>query len=195
MRSRPTAALALVLLASLPVLAQTAPPSKPGVRDLTFLSGHWVDSTGNRVAEEVWMPLSGDAMVGVRRVVSDGKLVVVELLSIREEAGGPVLRLRRFNGDLAAREEKGAPVSLPLVERTERYVRFSGTEPGAPGEVTVTYKLETGTLKATLTREGKTDDFRFRAVRGEGPGGSRRWGGRRPGPQSEAPPSTGGGGA
>lgn len=195
MRPRPTAVLILLLLAASPALAQAPAPAKPALRDLAFLTGHWGDSAANRLSEEVWSSSSGDSMVGMRRHVSDGKLVSVELLSIREEAGGPVLRLRRFSGDLVAKEEKGAPVSLPLVERTERYARFSGTEPGAPGEVTVAYKLEGGLLKATVTRDGRTDDLRYRPMRNEAGGASRRWGGRRPGPQSEAPPSTGGGGA
>jgi hypothetical protein len=196
MRSRLTAALGLALLVSFPLSAQTPVPPKPTLKDLAFLAGHWVDSSQRNLSEEVWSQSSGDSMVGMWRYTSDGKLKVLELLSIREEAAGLVLRIRHFDADLVAKEDKGTPVVLPLVERSERYARFSGPAAGGAGEVTVSYQRDRESLKATVTKEGKSEEFRFRPMRDEGPGSQRRWhGGGRPAPRSEAPPSTGSGGA
>ncbi|HUM00781.1 MAG TPA: DUF6265 family protein [Thermoanaerobaculia bacterium] len=197
MRSRLTAALGLALLVSFPLLAQTPAPPKPTLKDLGFLAGHWVDSSERHLSEEVWSQSSGDSMVGMWRYMSEGKTKVIELLSIRDEAGGPVLRIRHFDADLVAREDKGAPVALPLVERSERYARFSGPAAGGKGAVTVSYQRDRDGLKATVTKDGSSEEFRFRQSRDEGPGSPRRWhgGGGRPAPKSEAPPSTGSGGA
>lgn len=195
MRRRPTAALALALLVTFAAPAQTPPPPKPKLQDLAFLTGHWVDSSEGHLSEEVWSEPSGDSMVGMWRFVSEGKVRLFELLSIREEADGIVLRLRHFDPAFVAREEKGAPVVLPLVERTERYARFSGPASGPAGELTVSYRRDGDALKATVTKDGKSEEFRFRLMRNDGTGPSRRWPGRRSVPKSEAPPSTRSGGA
>jgi len=195
MKTRWTAALALALLVSYTAPAQTPQPPKPKLQDLSFLSGHWVDSSERHLSEEVWSQPSGDSMVGMWRYVSEGKVRLFELLSIREEADGVVLRLRHFDPGFVAREEKEAPVVLPLVERTERSARFSRPASGSAGELTLSYRRDGDALKATVTKEGKSEEFRFRQMRNDGTGPSRRWPGRRAVPKSEAPPSTGSGGA
>jgi hypothetical protein len=158
---------AAVILAASPVPAQPAPkptPAKRTLADLTFLSGHWVEVTGRNLSEEIWTLPAGDSMAGVWRYVEEGRVRVLELLVIRQEAGGPVLRLRHFDPDLVAREEKGAPVILPLVAVEKQSARFE--EPGASGAGTVSlaYRRDGETLAVTLTKAGKVEEFRFRRM-------------------------------
>jgi hypothetical protein len=169
MKSRTLAALPLgaILLAASLAPAQPVPkptPAKRTLADLAFLSGHWVEVTGRNLSEEIWTLPAGDSMAGVWRYVEEGRLRIVELLAIRQEAGGPVLRLRHFDPDLGAREEKGAPVTLPLVAAGKQSARFEGPAVGGAGMVSLAYRRDGEMLEVTLTTAGKSQEFRFRRM-------------------------------
>ena len=137
---------------------------KRTVADVAFLAGHWVDVTGRNLSEEIWTLPAGDSMAGVWRYVEEGRVRIFELLAIRQEAGGPVLRLRHFDPDLVAREEKGAPVVLPLVATERQSARFEGPDIGGAGTVSLAYRRDGESLAVTLTRAGKSEEFRFRRM-------------------------------
>jgi len=132
------------------------------------MSGHWVDASEKHFSEEVWTAPSGDSMIGMWRLVTDGKVRIFELLSLKQEGEGVVLRIRHFDPSFVSREEKTTPVALPLVERRERFARFTGPAVGSPGEVTLAYQREGETLTGTLTKGEKSQEFRFR-LRKEAP--------------------------
>ena len=164
-RARVTAVV-LALLVSSPASAEApAPasaPAKATLQDVAFLSGHWVDASEKHLSEEVWTAPSGDSMIGMWRLVADGKVRLFELLSLKQEGEGVVLRIRHFDPSFVSREEKTTPVALPLVERRERFARFTGPAVGSPGEVTLAYQREGETLTGTLTKGEKSQEFRFR---------------------------------
>lgn len=169
MKSRTLAAvpLAAALLAASFALAQPAPkptPAKRTLADVAFLSGHWVEVTGRNLSEEIWTLPAGDSMAGVWRYVEEGRVRILELLAIRQEAAGPVLRLRHFDPDLVAREEKGAPVILPLVAVEKQSAWFEGLAAGGSGTVSLGYRRDGETLAVTLTKAGKIEEFRFRRM-------------------------------
>lgn len=150
---------ALVCLVPFPVLA--APP--PVLADFGWLSGRWVDDSGGNLSEEVWNAPSGDAMQGMWRYVVGGKAQIYEILTISEEDGGLVMRIRHFDPKLVAREEKTAPVALRLVSSTSQSGVFEGPEAGGSGLVKVTYVLMAdGMLKVTLEKAGRKEGFSFR---------------------------------
>lgn len=169
MKSRPFAALSLAVLVFAASAAPAQPAPKPNaakrtVADLAFLAGHWVEVTGRNLSEEIWTLPAGDSMAGVRRYVEEGRVRVLELLVLRQEAGGPVLRLRHFDPDLVAREEKGAPVILPLVAAEKQSARFEGPAVGTSGTISLAYRRDGETLGVTLTKAGKVEEFRFRRM-------------------------------
>ena len=129
---------------------------------MAWIAGHWVDDSEGALSEEVWAAPSGDSMIGMWRYVAKGKLQIFELLSITEEEGGPVFRLRHFDPRMVAREEKDKPLALKLVSFKDGEAAFEG--PGQPaGTVRLTYR-RTGAdaLSVTLDKDGSSQAFQFR---------------------------------
>jgi hypothetical protein len=187
MKTLRLAVFVVCLLPAVAVLAQapgrSAPPTA-ALPEVAFLAGHWAEVSEKVVSEEIWTASSGDSMTGSWRYVADGKLQSLALLSIREEGGTPVLRIRHFDADLVPREEKA--LVLKLVDKGNRYARFEGSAAGSSGPVTLVYKRDGDALSGTLTRDGKSEEFRFRLRRWGGASSSDRFRHRRPneGPRS-----------
>lgn len=84
--------------------------------DVAWLAGRWVGPGLGGESEEVWLPPAGDRMAGVFTLRRDGAVVFHELMVLLESEGSLELRLRHFNADLTAWEEKESTgVSFPLV--------------------------------------------------------------------------------
>ena len=106
-----------------------APGSKPPaatIVDMAWLAGHWTGSALGGVSEEVWMPPSQGMMLGMYRLMVGDKPRFFELLTITEEGGSLMLRLKHFKADLSGWEEKDVSVSFPLVAKSGSFVQFSG---------------------------------------------------------------------
>lgn len=147
------------------VRASEAPATTPALAQVAWIAGHWVDESGGALSEEIWTEPSGDSMIGMWRYSAKGKLQIFELLSITQEEGGPVFRLRHFDPRMVAREDKGAPLALKLVALKEREAAFEG--PGQPsGTVRLTYRQPSAdVLSVTLDKDGKSQPFTFRRAR------------------------------
>ena len=159
-------AVALSLIGRAAVAAAEAPttaPAKPAtLAQLAWIAGHWVDDAGGNLSEEIWAAPNGDSMMGMWRYVAKGKVQIFELLSITEERGVPVFRLRHFDPRMVAREEKDKPLALALLSFEDREAAFEG--PGQPtGTVRLTYRQPgPDVLSVTLDKEGRSQVFQFR---------------------------------
>jgi hypothetical protein len=155
--------LTYVLLVGPAGAGEPAPASKATLADVAFIAGHWRDTSGGGLSEEIWTVPDGDGMLGMWRYVQGGRAQIFELLSIRNEETGPVLRLRHFGPQLAAREEKDAPVTIPLARFAPGEAVFEGKSTGG-GPLRLTYRQqgEDG-LAVTLEKDGeKPESFTFR---------------------------------
>ncbi len=77
------------------------------------------------------------------RYVSGGQVRIFEILTISVEPAGIVLRLRHFDPDLVAREDKSTPVGSDArrLEAPRGRVRRTAVGPGRdPGTVRLTYR-------------------------------------------------------
>jgi hypothetical protein len=159
--------LALFVTAGLALAQTTAPaPSRAVLSDLSWMTGRWIDDSGGNLSEEIWSPPSGDSMMGMWRYVSGGQARIFELLTISVEPAGIVLRLRHFDPELVAREDKGTPVELSLVGWTPGEAVFEGPAVGAPGNVRLTYRNPSeDALTSTLEMDGKKQEFSFRRAK------------------------------
>lgn len=147
-----------VAMAASAAMAQTA-----SLTNLAWMSGRWVDDSGGNFSEEIWTAPSGDSMMGMWRMVAGGKAKIFELLSIKAESDGIIMRLRHFDPRLVAREEREKPVELTLVGWKAREARFEGPAVGASGLVSLTYRRSSDdTLTCTLEKEGKKEEYSFR---------------------------------
>lgn len=146
--------------------AATAAPARATLADVAFMAGHWRGGSAGDVSEEIWTGPEGDGMLGMWRYVGGGRARVFELLSIRQEAEGLMLRFRHFDGVLTAREEKDKPLAIPLVRWSAGEAVFEGTST-AGGLLRLTYRRDGADgLMATLEKDGeKPQPYRFERVK------------------------------
>jgi len=166
--ARPVAlvVLTMVVVAG-PGVAMTAAqsPAAPRGADrlhaFLWLAGQWRTEEGTQLSEETWSVPHGGSMVGMWRLVVNGAPRVIELLSLGVEGDAVVLRLRHFDAQLVAREEKGSPFALKLVEAGEKSAVFQG--PGTDGPLTISYRVEGNDLVGVVRHAGREPEtYRMR---------------------------------
>jgi Domain of unknown function (DUF6265) len=102
----------------------TSPPAT--IADMAWLAGHWTGEALGGVSEEIWSEPAAGSMMGMYRLVKDAKPVFYELLTIVEDKGSLMLRLKHFNPDLTGWEEKLKTIDFPLVAKSDGAVHFDG---------------------------------------------------------------------
>jgi hypothetical protein len=107
-------------------LSASGAPPKATLKEMQWLVGRWTGTGLGGVSEEIWAEAAGGAMMGMYRSVVDGKVSFYELMNLVEENGSLVLKLKHFNADLTAWEEKERFVSFPLVKLTPTEAWFAG---------------------------------------------------------------------
>ena len=100
------------------------PPAR--VTDFAWLEGHWQAEALGGEAEEIWSPPGAGTMVGMFRLIQDGKPGFYEIFTLTEEGPTLLLRLKHFNPDLTGWEEKDETVDFPLVAIEEGQAFFDG---------------------------------------------------------------------
>jgi hypothetical protein len=132
-------ALALFLLTlACPVVAQElqtantlkAPADFAGpaatLADMKWLIGHWKGTGLGGVSEEIWAEPAGGVMMGMYRLVVNGKPSFYEFIHLAEENGSLVMKLKHFNSDLTGWEEKDRFVTFRLLKLGTNEVYFGG---------------------------------------------------------------------
>ncbi len=154
----------LLALAAQAPAAPAPPPAPPAsLADVAFMAGHWLGGEEGDLSEEVWTAPAGDSMLGMWRYVSKGQARVFELLSLKAESGGVVLRLRHFDPLFGAREDKATPVVLRLVAHAPGQATFEGPAVGSAGTVRLSYRRDGADgLVSVLEKGGSPQEFRFR---------------------------------
>ena len=103
-----------------------ATPVKASLADMSWLTGHWEGEALGGISEEIWSGPGGGAMMGMYRLVKDGKPVFYELLTIVEENGSLVMRLKHFHSNLKGWEEKDKTVDFAYLGKRGDVVHFDG---------------------------------------------------------------------
>jgi len=93
---------------------------------LAWLQGHWVGEVFGGPAEEVWTPPLAGSMMCVFKHVIDGKVNFYEILTISEEKGSLILRLKHFDNKLKGWEEKDVTRDFRLVKIENDIAYFDG---------------------------------------------------------------------
>ena len=142
MRRALFAALALTL--SAPALGQAA-----AIDSASWLAGRWVGEGLGGQVEETWAPAAGGQMVGYFQLVKAGKPVFYELLLLDAQAGGLRLRVKHFNPDFTAWEDKTVWHSFEPVSAAPDLLTFKGLTLARTGDdllITVSLKAKDGTV-------------------------------------------------
>ena len=103
-----------------------APAARATLQDLAWLAGEWSGTGLGGATEETWSAPAGGAMMGMFRLVKDGRVVFYEFLTLVEQDGAVLLRLKHFNPDLTGWEEKADFVTFRLLKATATEAYFDG---------------------------------------------------------------------
>lgn len=143
MRNRCLSALTIALLS---VAAHSA-----SIDDAAWLAGRWTGTGLGGQLEEVWSAPAGGQMVGHFRLLQDGKPAFYEFILLDVVEGGVRMRLKHFNPDHTAWEDKETWTTFTPVSASPQKLEFSGLtiERKGPDALTMTLKLR---------RDGKVVD-------------------------------------
>jgi hypothetical protein len=125
---------------------------------MKWLVGHWKGTGLGGVSEEIWSEPAGGVMMGMYRLVVSGKPSFYEFIHLAEENGSLVMKLKHFNPDLTAWEEKDKFVTFRLVKFGPNEAYFSG----------LTFRRSVDRLQIFLAlrdKEGKVREEEFRMER------------------------------
>ncbi len=134
-KSVPAMALALVMQASLAAeprtehtfaLAEGEARPAATLADAAILVGSWEGEAFGRRIEEVWDPPSAGSMLGMFKLFDEDGVAFYELMLIVVEEGTLSLKVRHFNADFTAWEDKDEDVTFRLVAIDDDALHFGG---------------------------------------------------------------------
>ena len=109
--------------------------------DVSWLVGSWVGEAFGSTFEQVWNPPSAGSMVGFFKLMRDGQVVFYEILLLVEEEGSLGLKVKHFDADFTAWEEKGDYVNFRFIRAEPDALHFSGIS---------FYRVDTETMHAYM---------------------------------------------
>jgi len=132
--------LAVILLAAPAIMGTAAEPKtehtfqlakgeeRPAatIEDASWLVGSWTGTAFGQSFEEVWNPPSAGTMVGFFKLIGDEGVAFYELLLLSVEEGSLSLKVKHFNADFTAWEEKAGYVNFRLVKKEDDALHFGG---------------------------------------------------------------------
>ena len=96
------------------------------IEDASWLVGSWDGTAFGGRFEQAWNPPSAGTMIGFFKLLSDEGVTFYELLLLSVEDGTLSLKVKHFNPDFTAWEEKADYVNFRLVKKEEDALHFSG---------------------------------------------------------------------
>ena len=139
------ALFAMALAVSTSAAAQEA----PSIDSAAWLAGRWIGEGLGGQVEETWAPAAGGQMVGHFQLVKGGKPAFYEILLLDAPPTGLRLRVKHFNPDFTAWEDKAVWHSFEPVSAAPDLLKFKGLTFARTGDemlVTVTLKTKDGTV-------------------------------------------------
>lgn len=121
------------------------------IEDASWLAGRWTGTGLGGQMEEVWSAPVGGQMVGHFRLVQDGKPVFYEFILIDVVDGGLRMRLKHFNPDHTAWEDKDTWTTFTPVSTQPDKLVFSALTIERTGPDSLRMSLK-------MRRKGETVD-------------------------------------
>ena len=101
-------------------------PPAATLADASLLVGSWTGTAFGGTLEEVWNPPSAGSMVGFFKLMHDDEVSFYEILLLAEEEGTLNLKVKHFNADFSAWEDKEDHVTFRFIKAEEDALHFSG---------------------------------------------------------------------
>jgi hypothetical protein len=99
---------------------------KATLDDVAWMAGHWKGEAFGGVTEEIWSPKLGGSMMGSFKLVVEDEIQFYELMTITEENGSLMLRIKHFDKGLNGWEEKDVSEEFTLLKITDKKIYFDG---------------------------------------------------------------------
>jgi hypothetical protein len=130
---------------------------KAQISDMAWLAGTWQGSGLGGVTEEVWSSPQGGIMMGMYRMLKDGKPIFYEFLTLSESDGGLLMRLKHFHANFVGWEEKDKTVDFRFIRKEGNRAYFEGLtwELAGPSDLNVYLAIENkkdGSVRETIFR-------------------------------------------
>jgi Domain of unknown function (DUF6265) len=108
---------------------------------MTWLAGAWTGAGLGGENEEVWSEPRHGVMMGMYRMLKDGKPVFYELLTLSEVEGSLEIRLKHFDAKLRGWEEKEAEAAVvfPFIAERDGRIYFDGITFEPKGDALTVY--------------------------------------------------------
>ena len=119
-------ALTATLLPTTSPEADSAAELTDPIDQLAWLAGSWSGAALGGEAEEVWSLPAADSMIGMFRLIQDGRIVVTEFVTI--EARGEEITYRFKHFDLALDSWEDEALSFTLTEAEDGFAAFVANE-------------------------------------------------------------------
>lgn len=149
----------------------TPPPAPMGhymLSDLAFFAGRWRGTTDGSIVEEHWSAPEGRSMVGMFRWIAPGGApYMFQLMTLTEEGGRVLMRVREFSPEMIAKEEKDKPKVLYLVEVKGERAEFAPGD-ASDGIARVIYERPSPdalTFTVTFPEDAKREPFTLTLAR------------------------------
>lgn len=156
MRSMAMRVLPAILLTSVVALSPARAAEAP-LTALAWLAGCWTTENAEPGSGEQWMPLAGNAMLGMSRTIRGGNTVAHEFMRIANAPDGTLTFFAQPSGKPAA--------SFAVLKQTPMEVVFENLEHPFPQRVIYRYEPP-GRLHASIegTRNGVAKRFDYPMV-------------------------------
>ncbi|MCR9013485.1 DUF6265 family protein [Aquiflexum gelatinilyticum] len=126
------------------------------IQQLDWIVGYWSGTGLGGECDELWLPAQDNSMVGTFRFMMNGSLIFSEYMNMVEEDGRLFLKLKHFNRDLSAWEEKEEWTIFKFIKTESQTAYFSGITFHRDGDELI--------LKLALTNDGvkSIEEFRYK---------------------------------
>ena len=95
--------------------------------DVGWLVGSWTGEAFGGSFEQVWSPPSAGSMLGMFKLLDgDGQVRFYELLLLVEEQGSLSLKVKHFDSNFSAWEDKDEFITFRFIEADDSAIHFSG---------------------------------------------------------------------
>jgi len=122
------------------------------LNDLSFIAGRWHGTDGTAQVDEHWTAPEGNNMMGMFRVVREGKVSIYEMMSIESSEDGILLHLKQFKFGLATSAEKPDVINFKLSDFHAGEAKFSKVN----GNSQIIFKKTSADgMTATLIKDGE----------------------------------------
>ena len=116
--------------------------------DVSWLVGNWSGEAFGSTLEEGWNPPSAGSMIGFFKLMDGDDVAFYELLLLVEEEGSLSLKVKHFNADFTAWEDKADYVTFRYVKSDDNAIHFSGIS---------FYRIDDDTMHAYLVLRSGED--------------------------------------